>query len=113
MTSETPITVTPKAAEKLKEFLKNEKKSHLRAFVQGGGCSGFSYGLKTEDGPESGDIVIESNGVKIVIDPISASYLNGSTIDYGDNLVGGGFTFQNPNAKGTCGCGSSFEPKLK
>ena len=105
------ITITEKAAEKLKKMLEDEKKSYLRAFVQGGGCSGFSYGLAIEDGPGENDSVVESNGIKIVIDPISSSYLIGSTIDYTDNLVGGGFTFQNPNAKGTCGCGSSFEPK--
>ena len=111
MASEISITITPKAAEKLKETLTDEKKDYLRAFVQGGGCSGFQYGLMTEKEPGQGDTVTESNGIKIVIDPISVKYLGGSVIDYTDNLVGGGFTFQNPNAKGTCGCGSSFEPK--
>ena len=105
------ITVTEKAAEKLKKILADENKTYLRAFVQGGGCSGFSYGLMAESEPGANDEVVESNGVKIVVDPISKSYLADSTIDFTDNLVGGGFTFQNPNAKGTCGCGSSFEPK--
>ena len=105
------ITITDKAAEKLKQTLADEKKDYLRAFVQGGGCSGFSYGLMPEKEPGLDDTIEESNGIKIVIDPISTRYLSGSTIDYADNLVGGGFTFQNPNAKGTCGCGSSFQPK--
>ncbi len=105
------ITITDKAAEKLKQILAEEKSDYLRAFVQGGGCSGFSYGLMIEKEPGPNDTVAESNGIKIVIDPISARYLAGSVIDYTDNLVGGGFTFQNPNAKNTCGCGSSFEPK--
>ena len=105
------ITITEKAAERLKKYLDDEKKTYLRVFVQGGGCSGFSYGLKTEDELGPNDSVIESNGIKLVVDPISSSYLTGSVIDFTDNLVGGGFTFQNPNTKGTCGCGSSFEPK--
>ena len=105
------IAVTDKAAEKIKEILVTEKSDYIRAFVQGGGCSGFSYGLMVEKGSASNDTIIESNGIKIIIDLISAHYLDGSTIDYVDNPSGGGFTFQNPNAKSTCGCGSSFEPK--
>jgi len=105
------ITITDKAAEKLKQTLTDAKHDYIRAYVQGGGCSGFSYGLQTVEKPEATDQVMESNGIKIVVDQISAKYLLGSVIDYSDNLVGGGFTFHNPNAKGTCGCGSSFEPK--
>ena len=105
------ITITEKAAEKLNKLLAEENKSYLRVFVQGGGCSGFSYGLTMEAEPNPSDDVVESNGIKIVVDPISRNYLVGATVDFTDNLVGGGFSFQNPNAIGTCGCGSSFEPK--
>jgi iron-sulfur cluster assembly accessory protein len=77
-------------------------------FVQGGGCSGFQYGLMIEDAPGPGDQSIEVNGVKLFIDPISARYLDGAEVDFVDSVTGGGFTIKNPNAKSTCGCGSSF-----
>ncbi len=105
------ITVTDVAAKKLREILNEQEHTHLRTFVQGGGCSGFQYGLMTgnENSEEfkitETDQVFESNGIKIVIDPISIRYLKGAEIDLTDN---GGFTFKNPNAKSTCGCGSSF-----
>ena len=106
------ITVTPLAAEKITELLQEEQKAGaaLRVFVQGGGCSGFQYGLVIEDGtatPEA-DQVVESNGVTLYVDPISARYLQGAEVDFLDNMAGGGFTIRNPNAKSTCGCGSSF-----
>lgn len=106
------ITVTPVAAEKISELLVEEQKAGaaLRVFVQGGGCSGFQYGLMIEEeGPApDADAVIESNGVKLFVDPISARYLKGAEVDFVDNLSGGGFTIRNPNAKTTCGCGQSF-----
>jgi iron-sulfur cluster insertion protein len=79
-------------------------------FVQGGGCSGFQYGLMIDEGEgdTTTDAVIESNGVKLLVDPISARYLRGAEVDFVDNITGGGFTIKNPNAKSTCGCGSSF-----
>jgi iron-sulfur cluster assembly accessory protein len=106
------INVTPLAAVKITELLTEEQKdgAALRVFVQGGGCSGFQYGLMIEESaatPES-DTVIESNGVRLFVDPISARYLRGAEVDFIDNLSGGGFTIRNPNAKATCGCGSSF-----
>ncbi|MCL4813854.1 MAG: iron-sulfur cluster insertion protein ErpA [Vicinamibacteraceae bacterium] len=106
------ITVTPLAAEKINELLAEEQKAGagLRVFVQGGGCSGFQYGLMIEEdgaSPDS-DKVIESNGVTLFVDPISVRYLKGAEVDFVDNLAGGGFTIRNPNAKTTCGCGSSF-----
>jgi iron-sulfur cluster insertion protein len=106
------ITVTPLAAEKITELLAEEEKAGagLRVFVQGGGCSGFQYGLMIEEdgaSPDS-DKVIESNGVTLFVDPISVRYLKGAEVDFVDNLAGGGFTIRNPNAKSTCGCGSSF-----
>ena len=106
------ITVTETAASKITALMVEEKKTNagLRVFVQGGGCSGFQYGLMIEEG--SGDVstdrVIESNGVSLYVDPISMRYLSGAQVDFVDNLTGGGFTIKNPNAKSTCGCGSSF-----
>ena len=110
--TESLINVSPTAASKIAELLAEENKpeSGLRVFVQGGGCSGFQYGLMIEDGaatPEA-DQVIESNGVTLYVDPISARYLQGAEVDFLDSMAGGGFTIRNPNAKSTCGCGSSF-----
>ncbi len=106
------INVTAAAASKIQALLAEEKKHQagLRVFVQGGGCSGFQYGLMIEDGEGDADSdrVFESNGVKLFVDPISVRYLNGAEVDFVDNLTGGGFTIKNPNAKSTCGCGSSF-----
>ena len=106
------INVTPSAASKISELLTEENKldAGLRVFVQGGGCSGFQYGLMIDEGEgdASTDTVIQSNGVKLLVDPISARYLAGAEVDFGDNVTGGGFTIKNPNAKATCGCGSSF-----
>jgi iron-sulfur cluster insertion protein len=106
------INVTSLAASKINELLVEENKAGagLRVFVQGGGCSGFQYGLMIDEGEGDAntDSVIESNGVKLLIDPISARYLRGAEVDFVDNITGGGFTIKNPNAKSTCGCGSSF-----
>jgi iron-sulfur cluster assembly accessory protein len=106
------INVTETAAEKITELLTEEHKAGagLRVFVQGGGCSGFQYGLMIDEGeadPES-DQVFEVHGVRLLVDPISLRYLNGAEVDFVDNNMGGGFTIKNPNAKSTCGCGSSF-----
>ena len=104
------INVSQSAATKINELLAEEQKltSGLRVFVQGGGCSGFQYGLMIEDSPGPADQSLESNGVKLFVDPISAQYLNGAEVDFVDSVTGGGFTIKNPNAKSTCGCGSSF-----
>ncbi len=106
------INVTEAAAEKITELLTEEKRegAGLRVFVQGGGCSGFQYGLMIDEGegdPES-DKTFEVNGVRLLVDPISLRYLSGAEVDFVDNNMGGGFTIKNPNAKSTCGCGSSF-----
>ena len=107
------ITVTETAATKITDLMLEEKKSEagLRVFVQGGGCSGFQYGLMIEEGTGDpvADQVFESNGVRLYVDPISLRYLSGAQVDFVDNLTGGGFTIKNPNAKSTCGCGSSFD----
>jgi iron-sulfur cluster assembly accessory protein len=106
------IHVTETAAEKINELLTDEHKvgAGLRVFVQGGGCSGFQYGLMIDEGEaETGtDQVFEVNGVRLLVDPISIRYLRGAEVDFVDNNMGGGFTIKNPNAKSTCGCGSSF-----
>jgi iron-sulfur cluster insertion protein len=106
------ITVTPTAASKITELLTEENKegAGLRVFVQGGGCSGFQYGLMIDEGEGAADAdeVFVSNGVRLLVDPISVRYLAGAEVDFVDNLSGGGFTIKNPNAKSTCGCGSSF-----
>jgi len=106
------INVTEAAAEKINELLVDEQKvgAGLRVFVQGGGCSGFQYGLMIDEGAgdPSADQVFEVNGVRLFVDPISIRYLRGAEVDFVDNVTGGGFTIKNPNAKSTCGCGSSF-----
>jgi iron-sulfur cluster assembly accessory protein len=107
----TMINVSTTAAAKISELLAEENKagSGLRVFVQGGGCSGFQYGLMIEDnGQGAGDQVYESNGVKLYVDPISVRYLSGAEVDFVDTITGGGFTIKNPNATSTCGCGQSF-----
>jgi len=104
------IHVTETAASKITELLAEEQKdgSGLRVFVQGGGCSGFQYGLMIDEGGALGDQIFESNGVKLYVDPISIRYLGGAEVDFVDTVTGGGFTIKNPNATSTCGCGSSF-----
>ena len=107
-----PIIVTESAATKITQLLDEEKKKDagLRVFVQGGGCSGFQYGLMIEEGvgDAEADKIFRSNGVTIFVDPISIRYLTGAEVDFVDNLTGGGFTIKNPTAKTTCGCGQSF-----
>jgi len=104
------ISVTESAAGKIRELLSEEGKleSGLRVFVQGGGCSGFQYGLMIEESGGVGDQLYESNGVRLFVDPVSVSYLKGAEVDFVDTITGGGFTIKNPNATSTCGCGSSF-----
>ena len=104
------INVSPNAATKISELLAEEQKqnSGLRVFVQGGGCSGFQYGLMIEENGGDADQVFESNGVKLFVDPISIRYLKGAEVDFVETVTGGGFTIKNPNATSTCGCGSSF-----
>ena len=110
---ESIITITPKAAENLKKLIAEENKgteipqtAGLRLYVQGGGCSGFQYGLMIEKEPNKNDNVFESNPIKIFIDPISISYVRGAEVDFTED--GGGFAIKNPHAKSTCGCGQSF-----
>ena len=106
------LTLTERAGEEVKKFLAEEKVSHesagLRVAVLPGGCSGFRYSLNIEEQPAADDVVIESAGVRLFVDEFSSQYLNGTVIDYKNNFQESGFAFENPNASGGCGCGSSF-----
>ena len=104
------ITITEKAAEKISEFMKEEKESpqFLRIYVQGGGCSGLSYGMGFESKAEEDDIVIEESGVKVLVDTYSQEHLKGANVDYIESLMGSGFKINNPNVTKSCSCGSSF-----
>ena len=104
------ITITDKAAAKVKEIADAEALAGqgLRLRVIGGGCAGFSYDLYFEDQVGEMDEQFESNGVKLFVDPLSFQYLESTEIDYVEGIHGSGFKFNNPNVKGTCGCGSSF-----
>jgi iron-sulfur cluster assembly protein len=105
------LTITPAAAARVRQLLveRNLEGCALRVFVQGGGCSGLSYGMGFEPQIHPQDNVIESDGVTLVIDPTSLLYMHGAEIDYVDDLMGGGFAIHNPNAVSTCGCGQSFQ----
>jgi len=105
-----PIKVSENAVQKVKQLLIEEGNPNLklRVFVSGGGCSGFQYGFKFDDDKNEGDTKIESNGVSIVVDPMSYQYLAGSEVDFVDDLEGARFVINNPNAASTCGCGASF-----
>ena len=109
---EVGIAVTPQAGVEVKKFMDAEGVSPevggLRVSVQPGGCSGFKYSLVIEDKAAEDDLVISGEGFKVFVDPFSAQYLNGVTIDYVTSMQGSGFTFKNPNSTGGCGCGSSF-----
>lgn len=104
------ITLTDKASEKVKTLQQQQGKTgfSLRVKVVGGGCSGYSYNLDFEEKPSEADIVFENKGVKLVIDPKSLPMIDNSEVDWIDAMTGAGFTLKNPNAKGSCGCGSSF-----
>lgn len=106
------ITLTEKAAEKIKVAMEKQGKNNagLRLYVSGGGCSGFQYGLGF-DKQSDGDRVLEAHGVKLLVDEQSAQYLDGSEVDYVETVMGEGFKVNNPNATETCGCGHSFKPK--
>jgi len=109
---EVALTVTPVAAVEVKRFMDAEgvapTEGGLRVAVQPGGCSGFKYSLLIEDKPAEDDILVESEGFRVFVDPFSAQYIGGVTIDYVTSMQGSGFTFKNPNSTGGCGCGSSF-----
>jgi iron-sulfur cluster assembly accessory protein len=106
------LTVTDVAGAEVRKFMDSEgvdpAKGGLRVSVQPGGCSGFKYGLLIEDQAADDDFVVDNGSFRVFVDPFSAQYLSGVTIDYVSSMQGSGFTFKNPNATGGCGCGSSF-----
>jgi iron-sulfur cluster assembly accessory protein len=102
------ITITDRAAEKIRALLAKASEGHgLRVKVIEGGCSGFEYKMDM-DSPQAEDQVFEKNGARILLDPQSFLHLNETELDYKDELMQSGFVFNNPNVKGTCGCGTSF-----
>lgn len=105
------ITLTERASCELKELMISQDKSAaaLRVWVAGGGCSGLSYGMALDDAPpETDDEVVQMDGIRIFVDQLSLQYMKGAIVDYVDDVMGGGFKIENPNAKSSCGCGSSF-----
>lgn len=107
--TEMPVEVSDAAAARIAAILAKEEKSDaLRVSVEGGGCSGFSYKYDLTDTEIDGDLIIEKSGARVLIDPISVPYLEGSVIDFVDDLMGQSFQIKNPNATASCGCGTSF-----
>jgi iron-sulfur cluster insertion protein len=110
MTMESPLVFTDAAAMKVKELIAEEGDDNLmlRVFISGGGCSGFQYGFTFDETKADEDTMVENQGVKLLVDPLSFQYLEGAEIDYSEGLEGAQFVIKNPNATTTCGCGSSF-----
>jgi iron-sulfur cluster insertion protein len=104
------IEITDSAIEKIRDILAEENNPgiKLRVFVQGGGCSGMSYGFTLDEEHNEDDFDFDKSGVHVLVDSMSAQYLQGATINYKDDLMGASFVIDNPNAQTTCGCGSSF-----
>jgi iron-sulfur cluster assembly protein len=105
------VELTANAADKIKQLMAAEPVGEaevLRVAIQGGGCSGFQYGLGFDRGSVEGDLELEQHGVRVVVDPFSAPYLRGATVDFVDGIQESGFKIDNPNASASCGCGHSF-----
>ncbi|CAN0476482.1 unnamed protein product [Phaeothamnion confervicola] len=107
---ENPLVFSNSAAMKVRQLIDEEGDQNLmlRVFVSGGGCSGFQYGFTFDQNETEGDTIVENQGVKLLVDPMSVQYLMGAEIDYTEGLEGSQFVIRNPNATTTCGCGSSF-----
>ena len=105
-----PIDFTAAAAAKVRELIREEGNPalKLRVYIQGGGCSGFQYGFEFDDQQNEDDLALVTDDVTLVVDPLSLQYLVGAQVDYTESLHGAQFVIRNPNAKTTCGCGSSF-----
>jgi len=105
-----PLRFTPAAAAKVRELIAEEGNPalKLRVYIQGGGCSGFQYGFEFDEGQNEDDLAIVTDGATLLVDPLSLQYLIGAEVDYSESLAGAQFVIRNPNAKTTCGCGSSF-----
>ena len=109
LANEKLVRLTEDASVKISQLVEREKQGEfLRIRITGGGCNGLSYKMKFVDEPRKGDLYVESEGSKVLVDSKTALYLKGTTLDYSDKLVGGGFKFSNPNAKASCSCGESF-----
>ena len=108
--ADAPLVFTSAAAEKVRELIREEGNPalKLRVYINGGGCSGFQYGFAFEEQAADDDLVVQRDGVALLVDPLSLQYLTGAEIDYRENLSGAQFVIRNPNARTTCGCGSSF-----
>ena len=107
---ETPLVFTPAAAAKVRELIHEEGNEALalRVYIQGGGCSGFQYGFEFDENRADDDLAVVTEGVTLLVDPLSLQYLMGAEVDYAESLTGAQFVIRNPNARTTCGCGSSF-----
>ena len=105
-----PLTFTSAAAAKVRELIAEEGNAELklRVYIQGGGCSGFQYGFEFDEQQGEDDLAVKTDGVTLLVDPLSLQYLMGAEVDYTESLHGAQFVIRNPNAKTTCGCGSSF-----
>jgi iron-sulfur cluster assembly accessory protein len=109
MTAAMPVTLSARAARRIAEILKTEARpSALRVAVTGGGCSGFQYNFALDDAQLDEDTVVERDGARVLIDPVSLDFLAGAEIDFTDDLIGQAFKVNNPNATASCGCGTSF-----
>lgn len=104
------LQFTAAAARKVRELMSEEGNPalKLRVYIQGGGCSGFQYGFSFDEQAQDDDTAVETDGVTLIVDPVSLQYLSGAQVDYSESLHGAQFVIRNPNAKTTCGCGSSF-----
>src|ERR1700740_2879745 len=107
---EVPLVFTDAAARKVRELIaeENNPNLNLRVYISGGGCSGFQYGFTFDEQRADDDLAVVNDGVTLVVDPLSLQYLMGAQVDYAESLHGAQFVIRNPNAKSTCGCGSSF-----
>jgi iron-sulfur cluster insertion protein len=105
-----PLNFTHSAAAKVRELIQEEGNAALalRVYIQGGGCSGFQYGFEFDENRAEDDLSVDTDGVSLLVDPLSLQYLMGAEVDYSESLQGAQFVIRNPNAKTTCGCGSSF-----
>ena len=109
---EFPVSLTEKAIERVRKLIeKDGGDKFLRLGVKGGSCSGLEYVLRLDEAQRDGDLRAEFDGVQVAIDPKSAEFLKGATLDFTGELIGGGFKFENPNGASGCGCGTSFTPK--
>lgn len=104
------LRISEAALERVRELIAEEGNPalKLRVFIEGGGCSGFQYGFSFDETPATDDFVLDRGGVELLVDPLSLQYLEGAEVDYVEELSGAQFVIHNPNAKTTCGCGSSF-----